>query len=896
MLAAVGARFDRFELLEKLGAGGMGEVWRARDHALEREVAVKFLPERFASDPARLERFAQEARAASGLAHPNIVVIHEIGEAQGSRYMVMERVQGQTLRALLHGRPLSVRRTLEIATQLADGLARAHAAGIVHRDLKPENVMVTSDGFVKILDFGLAKLRDDGRPVVAEIDSQAETWPPDRQPPSARTAAGALLGTIGYMSPEQARGRPADYRSDQFSLGVIVYEMASGRAPFRRETPAATLAALAEQDPEPLERLCPSLPAPARWVVERCLAKEPAERYASTLDLARELRHVREHLAEFSSSASGSSPIALAWPAWPRTRRLAAVLLAGLAAAGLGALLSPGLRERAAVSLRLRDVPSQKGIAVLPFRVSSADPEDQFRSDGLTETLAARLSQLERFHDALWVVPAREVRQAGVDSAAGARRAFGVTLVVSGNLQRSGDRLRLNASLVDAGGLRQLRAVGPADYRADDLSLQDAVVEQVASMLELALGSDEQQVLRAGGTRVGAAHDLYLRARGHLQRYDQAEDLQRAVSLFQGALQEDPDYALAYAGLGEAQWLLYRLDHGPERVALARKASERALQLNELLAPVHVTLGAIRTGTGEAGRALADFDRALALDPGNADALRQKGQAYEALGRQAEAEAAYQRAAELRPAYWGNWSHLGAFYRRAGRYAEAERAFRKVIELTPDNARGLSNLGGLAHLVGRDEEATRLLARSLALRPSYAAASNLGTIEFARRRYAAAARAFEQALALDERDYRVWRNLAVSYRWAPGEAAKAGVTFEHAVRLAEERLKVNPSDAAVLADLGDCHAALGLRDRSRAELERALALAPDDIEIQQTAAAAYEQLGDREAALRWIRRALAGGYPAEQVETDPALVALRADPRYPRPEPSPSGARVLGSN
>ncbi len=232
MLAAVGARFDRFELLERLGAGGMGEVWRARDLGLQREVAVKFLPERFAAEPLRLERFSQEARAASALDHPNIVAIHEIGEATGSRYIVMEHVRGQTLRALLRGKPLSVRRTLDVAVQLADGLARAHAAGIAHRDLKPENVMVTTEGFVKILDFGLAKLNDEaGLVPAAEVDSQADTWPDAAHDRSPHTAAGALLGTVGYMSPEQARGRPADFRSDQFSLGVIVYEMATGAPP-----------------------------------------------------------------------------------------------------------------------------------------------------------------------------------------------------------------------------------------------------------------------------------------------------------------------------------------------------------------------------------------------------------------------------------------------------------------------------------------------------------------------------------------------------------------------------------------------------------------------------------------------------------------------------------------
>ena len=897
MVPSVGMRFGRYALLSRLGAGGMGEVWRARDHDLHRDVAVKFLPEKFAADPNRFGRFTQEALAASKLTHPNIVTIHEVGQASGLHYIVMELVEGETLREILlaqRERALPVRRLLDIGAQVAEGLAKAHGAGIVHRDLKPENVMVTSDGFVKILDFGLAKLRAEGPGEKEQgFDSAAPTWP---ESPSPQTAVGAVLGTAGYMSPEQARGRPVDYRSDQFTLGAILYEMATGRQAFRRETTAQTIAAIIEDPPEPLASLSPGLPAPVRWLIERCLAKDPAERYASTLDLARELRTVREHLTDSASSHDAPSGERSSSARRASPGVLAALVLLAALGVGAGALvLSPSLRDRLVVALKLRPVPREKGIAVLPFRAASPEPGDRHRADGLAETLAARLSQLERFHGSLWVVPASEVRQSGVGSAEAARRAFGVTLVVTGSLQRLGDRLRLTASLVDALDLRQLRSLGPTEYAADDLSLQDQLAAEVARMLDLALSPAEEEALRSGGTTVGAAYPLYLEARGHLQRYDQTESLERAVSLFQQALQRDPEYALAYAGLAEAQWLLYRQSRGSERVDLAKRACERALKLNDLLAPVHVTLGIIHAGTGQAEKALADFDRALALDPADADALRAKARAYEALGRPGDAEAALRKAVELHPAFWGTHSQLGAFYFRQGRYGEAERAFRQALALTPDNVRVLASLGGVLQTAGRDDEAAAALERSLAIRPTAAAASNLGTIEFARGRYAAAARAFERALALDDRDYRVWRNLGLSYRWAPGESDKAGPALERAVGLGEERLRVNPRDAGLLADLGDCLAVLGRSALARERLAAALALAPDDVEVQQRAAAAYEQLGDREAALRWIRRALAGGYPLAQVAIDPGLAGLRADPRFPRagpptPGPTPDGA------
>ncbi len=894
MPPSAGMRFSRFELVSRLGAGGMGDVWRARDLILPRHVAVKFLPERFASDPSRLGRFFQESQAASKLNHPNIVTIHEIGQVSGVHYIVMEHVEGQTLRELLiaqAGRPLPTRRLLEIAAQTADGLAKAHGVDIVHRDLKPENLMLTADGFVKILDFGLAKLRGEGlRGGAGEVwfDSGQPTWPDSPSPsPSPNTAVGAVIGTAGYMSPEQARGQAVDFRSDQFTFGAILYELATGVQAFRRESPVQTMTAIIEQQPEPLAALNPSLPEPLRWVIERCLAKDPADRYASTLDLARELRGLREHLRDAGSVLPA---LGAGWSAFMvRTRRLALFALAALVVAG-SSLAVPSVRERVAVVLELRPVPREKGVAVLPFRTTSPNPEDEYRSDGLADTLVSRLAQLQRRDASLWVVPASEVRQANVLSADAARRAFGVTLVITGSLQRLGDRLRLNASLVDAIRQKQLRAVGPTDFRLDDVALQDQVLDEIVHMLEIGLAPQDEEAWHAGGTNVGSAHALYLEARGHLQRYDESASVEQAITLFQQALQQDPSYALAYAGLGEAQWRLYGLTRGQEHVELARKASERAIQLNELLAPVHLTLGLIRVGTGDPRAAIADFDRALALDPANADALREKAAAYQALGQLGEAEALYKRAVALQPKYWGNYSHLGNFYYRHGRYGEAEAAFRKAIELTPDNARGYSNLGQVLHESGgRDKEAIAALERSIALRPSYRAASNLAVIVFSEGRFADAARAYEKALEFDTSDYRVWRNLGISYYWAPGERPKAASALTRALGLGEKQLAVNPRDAALLVDLADCHALLGHAAQTRELLKRGLALAPDDVEVQYTAAGAFEQIGDRETALRWIKRALAAGYARSGVEDDPGLAALRADPRYLRESPEKEG-------
>jgi Tol biopolymer transport system component len=320
MTLSSGTRLGPYEILSPLGAGGMGEVYRARDPKLGREIAVKVLPGDVASDSARRQRFEQEARSASALNHPNILTIHDIAEADGTLYIAMELVDGKTLRELIvSGDPLPTRKLLDIAVQTADGLSKAHAAGIVHRDLKPENLMISRDGFVKILDFGLAKLTEVAAPDASILPTAI----------AAPTEPGTVMGTAGYMSPEQASGQPVDFRSDQFSFGSILYEMATGQRAFQRKTGAETLAAIIREEPEPIGQLAPRSPAPARWITERCLAKDPEERYVSTKDLARDLRSIRDHLSE--TSASGG--MAAGEPARRRSRAIELALV-GLGVVG----------------------------------------------------------------------------------------------------------------------------------------------------------------------------------------------------------------------------------------------------------------------------------------------------------------------------------------------------------------------------------------------------------------------------------------------------------------------------------------------------------------------------------------------------------------------------------
>ncbi len=612
MAPAPGMRFGRYELLRPLGAGGMGEVFRARDRDLERDVAVKFLAPRFATDAERLARFAFEARTASSLNHPNIVTIHEIGQADGLPFIVMELVEGETLRKAMRDGRLTTRRVLDIGAQIADGLAKAHAAGIVHRDLKPENVMLTSDGFVKILDFGLAKLHPDAVPGAAPSDG-GRSDSPTTFPTGTRD--GAIIGTAGYMSPEQAAGRPADYRADQFAFGATLYEMATGRQAFQRDSVVQTLNAIIEHDPPPLAELNPSFPAPARWIAERCLAKAPAERYASTLDLARELRGVRDHLSEASNNsaelrpAPAPVPTPVAVPV-PPPRRLRAWHVLAAAAVVLASLMAlPAIRERVLERLHWLPIPAEKRIAVLPVQCPGASAAQKAACDGLLESVTTRLGTLGAFRENVRLAPAIDVRQLGVTTAADAHRRIGATLAVSVEVLRAGPRTMVEARLIDAVSLRELRTAS-RQFDSLELSLVGETVEAVVGMLEIELGQNERSALLAGSTSVPAASGLYVEALGvtpyqqaqsALERADQQQSLEKAITLFNKALQSDPRYAHAHVGLAKAHLALFRLLKRPHDAQLAEEHCRRAIEFDDLVAAGLDDAGAICTPCSASG-------------------------------------------------------------------------------------------------------------------------------------------------------------------------------------------------------------------------------------------------------------------------------------------------------
>jgi serine/threonine protein kinase/tetratricopeptide (TPR) repeat protein len=857
-----GAMLGSYEIVALLGSGGMGDVYQAHDTRLHREVAVKVLSPVFAHDPNLLMRFQREAHVLASLSHPNVVTIYDIGQENSTVFIAMELVDGKSLDEILAAGRLPRHEVLDIATQVSAGLAVAHESGIVHRDLKPKNVMIRKDGLAKILDFGLSKLAP-GFPLSA-LDGT-----------TAATEEGVLLGTIDYMSPEQASGLPIDFRSDQFSFGSLLYEMVTGKRAFHRETGPQTLAAIIEDEPKPIGSLNPKVPAALENIVHRCMAKKPEKRYPSTQELARALKEIRDSSAteETRSLPEIARTYLHRLPLW-----LEITLAAALVVAGIG-IVAPRLLEKVRVWPELFSATTEKQLVVLPFTNVGNDPQNQGFCDGLVEILSSKLSQLEQFQRTLRVVPSTDVLREGIVSVREARQTFGATLAITGSVQRTENRIRLTINLVDPQTLRQLKSK-TIDTEAHDISvLQDGVVLEVAQLLDVRLSSQAKQVLAIGGTTVPSAYEYYMQGRGYLQRYEVAQNVDTAISLFNQALGQDHSYALAEAGLGEAYWRKYEQTKDTQWAEQAKKSSAAAIGLNDKLAQVYVTLAMIHTGTGRYDEAVQNLQKALALDPINADAYRELAKTFQSMGKLKEAESTYMNAIAVRPGYWGTHNELGGFYYRIGRYAEAEKEFQSVVALTPDNARGYMNLGVIAYSQKRYEEAAKMYEKSVAIKPSDAAYSNLGTVYYTLGQYAEAARYYEKAIQMNGRESVRWHNLAAAYQ-ASGEPEKARTAFQQTASLAEEQRRVNPRDPVLLIRLADAYSNLNQPLRARELLRQGLALAPDDVSNMFQASEVYEQLGDRKLALQWIARAVKGGYSRDLVEKSPALAQLRLDTRF----------------
>ena len=856
MTSLIGQTVSHYTGLEHLGGGSMGVVYKAEDTRLKRTVALKFLPPALTRDPVAKERFIHEAQAASALQHDNICTIHDIDETDdGELFIVMDMYDGETLKKKIERGPLPLAEVRAIAVQIAEGLAEAHQHGLIHRDIKPANIMVTHRGEAKILDFGLAKLAGQTR----------------------ITKTGLTVGTAAYMSPEQIQDREVDHRSDIWSLGVVVYEMITGQLPFRGTYEPAIFYSILNQPP-PLAEL-PGTGSPD-WgtIITRCLEKDPAKRFHSASELLSDLTPPGRvpALERGVGTFPGQRPAQK-----PRHRFRTQELLLGGVGVIVGIVLVLALTGRLNLNYLsgIHTVPVQQHLVVLPFTSIGGNSSTQPFCDGLVETMTSKLGQVSQFHRSLWVVPASEVRRNKLQSPGDARQFFGANLVVAGNLQLLGSLHRLTLNLIDATNLHQLNS-SVIDFKQEDMvALQDQTVMRLLEMLNLELNPQGREVIKAGRTSVPLAYELYLQGLGYLTRYDDVASLDLAIRLFKSSIEKDSLYAPAHSGLGEAYWRRYEAVLENQWVGLGVEAVEKAYHLNSRLPEVNTTLGMIHAGTGKSDEAIKDFQRALEVDATNAAAHGGLAKAYEAKGELANAEAAYRRAITLKPDYWGGYNDLGVYFARHARYEDAIGEFQKVVDLTPDNDRGYGNLGGIYYMLKRWPEARLMFERSLALKKTYRVCSNLATLYYKEGEYTRAARIYETALELNDKDYRVWGNLGAAYYWSAGEREKSAAAVRHAIALGERRREVNRQDADVTSRLAGYHATLGDKKETLSLIEDALGLAPDNAEVMFQVGAAYEQIGDRDRALKWIGQAVRNGYSLAEIEHEPELRLLLQDKR-----------------
>jgi tetratricopeptide (TPR) repeat protein len=844
----VGRAVGPYQVREWIGGGGMGGVYRAEDARLRRTVALKFLPPTLGRDAARRRRFEQEAQAASALDDPNICTIHGIGETDdGQLYLVMACYEGETVAQKIARDPLPVGEALDIAVQAARGLAKAHARGIVHRDIKPANLMVTREGVVKVLDFGLAKLSDGVQ----------------------LTQPGLTMGTTAYMSPEQTRGEEVDRRTDLWSLGVVLYEMLAGARPFAGAYAAAQLYSIVNEEPAPLGSLRSDLPPGVAQVVERCLRKDPAQRYPRAEALLADLERLL-HPEAASASLAPAATVPFRWSgASPRGKRSV------LAAAGAGLLLLVvllGPWDRGA-----SDETGAMRLAVMPFQIVGGAADDGF-GEGLRLSLTSLLSQVGGAAEIpVEVVPASEVGT--TTSVEEARRRFGIREALTGSIQVEDETVRLVLNLIDAEALTLRRSETISLASGNVATLDRVALARLSDLLDLALPPSVLQRVTAGGTDSDRAYEFYLKGNAALTRFENLENIDTALQLYAWALEEDSLYAVAYAGRGRAFWAKYVLTQDAQWVARAEESCQRALALESRLAPVHETLGRLYRGTGAYERALREYKLALALDSASADAHRGLASTYASLERPVEAEAHFRRAVALQPGYWEQYNDLGAFYLDAGRFEEAAAQFEQVVALHPDHIWGYNNLGAAYLYQDRLDEAQAMFERSIGIKPNDFAYSNLGYISYRQQRPEEEAEMYRQALALDSSDFRVWGNLAGAYERL-GEESRARDTHQRAAQMIKAALEVNPNDPDLLYHLASHMLPLGRKEQALALLERALALAPENVNFMAGAVFIYAEQEMRDEALHWMEAALESGYPASVFEDAAGLQQLRADPRY----------------